>query len=347
MTLFDTIRGEGHSSISIIGLAKNVGKTTTLNYLIEEAAREGGITLGITSTGWDGEAYDSITGAPKPRIMVHKGCIVATTRACLARSELTFRILEETAMMTSLGEVVIIEAQDSGRVEVAGPVTISELGQVKRKMNERGCSLIIFDGALNRKASASPEICDAITLATGMNAGYHLDDVKRHTSFWLSCFSLQKCTQPLPEQGRETLLIDGKGSVRQRMQPGSVALSEQVMDDTSLLVPGALTDAFVEDLLKLKWVLPIIIEDSTKIFLSPPVAGRWKKRGGQIILRKSTKVTAITVNPTSVSGKACDADFFLRAMAEICAPYPTWDIVTGKGMNLAYDRETEASEKEN
>ena len=46
-----------YKTLSIVGMAKNAGKTTALNYLIEEAIDEG-ITLGITSTGRDGETQD-------------------------------------------------------------------------------------------------------------------------------------------------------------------------------------------------------------------------------------------------------------------------------------------------
>ena len=44
--------------ISIIGLAKNVSKTTTLNYIIKNLE---GYRLGLTSIGRDGEKYDVIT----------------------------------------------------------------------------------------------------------------------------------------------------------------------------------------------------------------------------------------------------------------------------------------------
>ena len=54
MTLFNTIMENKYSSISVIGLAKNTGKTTTLNYIIDEAKKNTGLKLGITSTGWDG-----------------------------------------------------------------------------------------------------------------------------------------------------------------------------------------------------------------------------------------------------------------------------------------------------
>ena len=56
-----------YKTISIVGMAKNVGKTTALNYLIEEAEDES-IRLGITSTGRDGETTDLVTNTDKPRV---------------------------------------------------------------------------------------------------------------------------------------------------------------------------------------------------------------------------------------------------------------------------------------
>ena len=38
-----------YKTLSIVGMSKNAGKTTALNYLIEEAMDEG-LKLGITST---------------------------------------------------------------------------------------------------------------------------------------------------------------------------------------------------------------------------------------------------------------------------------------------------------
>lgn len=48
-----------YKTLSIVGMSKNAGKTTALNYLIEEAMDEG-VMLGITSTGRDGEDRKSV-----------------------------------------------------------------------------------------------------------------------------------------------------------------------------------------------------------------------------------------------------------------------------------------------
>ena len=63
-----------YKTISIVGMAKNAGKTTALNYLIEEAEDES-IRLGITSTGRDGETTDLVTNTDKPRVYLYENTI--------------------------------------------------------------------------------------------------------------------------------------------------------------------------------------------------------------------------------------------------------------------------------
>ena len=90
--------------ISIIGLAKNVSKTTTLNYIIRNIGEQ--ITLGLTSIGRDGEKYDVITELPKPQINIKKGTYVVTAQQCFEDSQIKFEIIKKTGFNTPLGEIL-------------------------------------------------------------------------------------------------------------------------------------------------------------------------------------------------------------------------------------------------
>ena len=59
MTLFELVVEKKVKSLSIIGMAKNVGKTVTLNYLIEQSTKRN-MVLGLTSAGRDGEKIDAV-----------------------------------------------------------------------------------------------------------------------------------------------------------------------------------------------------------------------------------------------------------------------------------------------
>ncbi len=351
MTLFQTVMERKYRTLSVIGLAKNVGKTTTLNYLMEEARREGSLRLGITSSGWDGEAYDSITGQPKPRIITPTGALIATTRNCLAASTLNYRIAKETGMSTSLGEVLIIECTGEGRVEVAGPTTISELCEVREMMSALGADLILFDGALNRKASASPQVCQAMILATGMNAGYNLEEVMRTTTFWLEIFSL-----PVWEGEKPFLSGIGNGKALILEKNGricSTCTPVEIRDGTGLpeafdgmvFLPGALTEALCEGLFKVQGSFDIMIEDATRVFISPQSLRRLKKKGSRIIQMSRTDIVGVTVNPISSSGRGYDAHEFLRTFADIFHGIPIWDIVLGEGLERSDEGKVKAGQE--
>ena len=84
-----------YKTVSIVGMAKNAGKTTALNYLIEEAMDEG-IVLGITSTGRDGESTDLVTGTDKPRVFLDTDTIVSVPEKLYELADAGLEILKMT-----------------------------------------------------------------------------------------------------------------------------------------------------------------------------------------------------------------------------------------------------------
>ena len=63
-------------TMSIVGMCKNAGKTTMLNWLLTQGHLQG--TLGLTSIGRDGESTDVVTGTEKPGIFAKAGTLIAT-----------------------------------------------------------------------------------------------------------------------------------------------------------------------------------------------------------------------------------------------------------------------------
>src|SRR6202030_3581428 len=101
------------SRLSLIGLSKNVGKTTTTNHLLETLLTEKHYRadeLALTSLGLDGEAIDALTGLPKPRYVPQAGLIVATTADLLNQAETTGAKVERLLQLrgrTALGLVIV------------------------------------------------------------------------------------------------------------------------------------------------------------------------------------------------------------------------------------------------
>lgn len=171
--------------LGIAGTAKNTGKTTALNALLEEAHVQR-VPVAVTSIGYDGESIDNVTGLPKPRIVLQSGSIATTSRSCLPRSG--WEILEETDWSTALGQVLIVRCIDAGPIVLAGPGTRRDLADIIDRMRGLGPSLILIDGALNRLAPMSA--ASALIIATGAARTDDLTALARETASIESICSL-------------------------------------------------------------------------------------------------------------------------------------------------------------
>src|ERR1700694_863913 len=153
--------------LSLIGLAKNVGKTTATNSLLQALLDErlyAASELALTSLGLDGEATDAMTGLPKPRYVPQAGLLVATTNELLRQAEsegARFERLQQLPGRTALGPVFLARVTRPGRVVIAGPTLLRDLRVTLDQFGASGAKLGIIDGAINRLGAAAPTITDA------------------------------------------------------------------------------------------------------------------------------------------------------------------------------------------
>ena len=150
--------------LGIAGTAKNTGKTTTTAAIIGELRRRS-IPFYLTSIGYDGENIDNVTGLPKPKLRVEPGDVVATAEKCLKASTAVFSILQDTAVRTPLGRILVAKVEKAGLAVTAGPNKSAEVRQVAQILSRMGPGITLFDGALNRIAPMVET--DGFILATG------------------------------------------------------------------------------------------------------------------------------------------------------------------------------------
>src|SRR5229473_6525258 len=184
--------------LSLIGLSKNVGKTTTTNHLLETLLSEGlyrAEELAITSLGLDGEATDALTGLPKPRYVPQAGVIVATTADLLRQAESEGTQLEHLLQLpgrTALGPVMLARVVRPGCIIIAGPTLLRDLRSTLDQLTEEyGTRLSIVDGAINRLGAAAPAITDACIVCTGASVAATPELVARRTADILKRLSTQ------------------------------------------------------------------------------------------------------------------------------------------------------------
>ncbi len=317
------------SIISIIGLAKNVSKTTTLNYLISNLAEK--YKLGLTSIGRDGEKYDVITQLPKPRIFIKKGTYIATARQCFEESQINFEIIKPTKFNTPLGEILILKALTGGFIELAGPSINNYLHHICLELKDLGCDLILIDGAFDRRSYATPLISDATILSTGASVSENMKDVIDITTHIIELLSLvNEKNQEIVDLVNDVLkktkigIIDIENSVKLIDVLTSLDSAKDIADNLEknskyVVIKGAITDKLLEDLMqiteKYKGVT-FLVENATKLFLSKNIMKKFQKKGGILKVLTPINIIAVTINPTSPDGYEFNKDKFLKQLKE-------------------------------
>lgn len=327
-----------YKTISIVGMAKNAGKTTALNYLIEEASDEG-ITLGITSTGRDGESTDLVTGTDKPRVFLETDTIVSVPTQLYELADAGLEILRMTEYGSSIGQIMLCRVVSDGYVQIAGSVINASHKSMCEEMLELGAELVLIDGAIDRKSIAAPGTSDAIILSTGAVLSRSMKRVVEETAhtvslYRLPCLEDSSARRIIEEhKDKEQLMIVSGDSVNvldRKTGLGAGRFLDGEIDELTdyIYVPGAFTQSVVADInpRKLKNVT-FVLKDPTKIFIDDLLWGQLRKKGLDVKVLENIEVAAITVNPTAPVGYAFDHEELLNKIQEAIPDIPAMDVM--------------------
>lgn len=333
---------KGACSLALIGMGKNVGKTTALNALVEEAGQLG-LQLGMTSIGRDGELLDAISNHPKPPIRVPVGSILGTVAGALPEGDGVFEVIETTQIRTALGPVLLLRALRPVQWELTGPALGSSFLWLRQRFLELGCQLILFDGAFDRRSSATPSLSDATLLVSGAALDPDMQVVIQETAHRVKLFSLEE-NQQLPRAARELLDDHGVGfwrnddTVERLPVRSALGAHDQVIaglqtSDRGLLIGSALTPRLLRAL-EPHGAQSIVVRDGTSALLDPADLKRFLVRGGQLSALRKIHLPFLVANPFSPYGWRYDPYEFLDRLAEAVSPIPVVDVVLGESRGL-------------
>ena len=338
MRLIETIKENNYETISIIGLAKNAGKTMTLNYLIGEAENLN-VKIGITSTGRDGENTDLVTETHKPSILVTEGMYVATAKKTLMLSNAKCEILETTGISTAMGQVIIVRVRQKGNIQIAGPVSATDMKYVAGRLKYYGAQVVFIDGAIDRKAVSSPVITDACVIATGAVLSRDMKKVLEKTAHTVECYSLPGTddhVQKIVRKTNKTCIISQGGKTYvpkiKTSITGGKKISGHIDEETThVFLKGAVTTALLKDLWENKYLrgIKLIIEDGTKLFTDINVWNDMRRKGLKVEALNTINVLAVTLNPVSPAGYFFDSEVLKENMERVLPNIKIVDVVSG------------------
>ncbi len=289
--LVETIRNSGLRRVAFLGLAKNAGKTTALVATLAEMHRLG-LCAGTTSAGRDGEAFDAVTGEPKPRFRVWPGQLVASASSTFDAASFPWKEVVTLPFPTRFGPVQIRRAESEGEIEVIGPSTASHVAEAGRALEQAGAAILLVDGAVGRRAFAALRVVEGIVLSVGMAAGGSMDRVLAAARGVVELIGLG-----FPAPG-----------ARARQHAGalnSIALRENPPR------PGE----------------TLVAEDFTAVFLSSEERRLLRESGATLAVRRPARLLAITANPTAPGRPPMSAEEFFEALRREFPATPIFDLV--------------------
>jgi hypothetical protein len=318
----------------LVGLAKNTGKTETLAAILRELAKRD-TPVGVTSIGRDGEAHDVIdTRIEKPRIVLERGSLVASTDALVRASGLAHERLAQTGVRTPLGEVVIVRLAERGAVEVAGPSAAEDLSRMGDEMIGFGAEIVLIDGSIDRRAASSPTVADGLVMATGAVLGGEIQEVVAATKDAVDLVRL-----PARKDTDDHLSLE-RGLVLNAEPAEIAALLREHPSASTFAVEGALGERFLEGLLAARTAragreLKIVARDPTKVFLTRRGPDWYRRQGIEIEVSKTIDLRAITVNPVAPQSHHFDSGQLRELIEAAVGDVPVLDVLDPDYLPLA------------
>ncbi len=301
-----------HRSVSIVGLAKNAGKTECLNYIIKRLPLDY-FTVAVTSIGIDGETTDQVTGTAKPEITVREGMFFATSEKHFRQKRPLSELYDVGDEDTALGRVVTAKALQEGKVLLSGPSGAEALKRWMRSLKDFGIDLVLVDGALSRLSTASPAVSEAMVLSTGAAVSANIRDLVSKTAFVVELIRLPLYTGPDPELRVSSFSsLDAAALKGNRTIEVEVALTDRLLQ----LVKNGRGEGEID----------LVVGDFTKVFCSQELYRAFIRRGGRISVRMKSQLLAVCVNPVAPNGIVLDSDILCRELSQKIG-LPVYDIV--------------------
>jgi hypothetical protein len=318
-----------YKRIGIVGMAKNSGKTVTLNALMAWLSRHHK-RVAVMSIGRDGEAEDVLTRTQKPKISLKSEMLFATGKKLLEQTTLSCDILEETAIETYFGSIVIAKVKEPGDIELTGANNNTEHKWLMEKLLAYGADKVLIDGAMDRQTIASPELIDGYIMATGAVLSRTMDKTVAFTKQRIAQLNLplvadnwQRLFLDACEQSAVSLVEgDEQGDIKKiiglKAFPTGLHMSPMIFEaftakTEGILFSGALSENMVRYIFQ-NWHQDkpptFYVKEGTNLFIPYEAWLTFASWGITFKACKRASLIAVTINPTAPQGYCYDPATF-------------------------------------
>jgi hypothetical protein len=224
----------------------------------------------------------------------------------------------------------------STAIELFGLNRVSRLRALKTGPRSN-YDLFLIDGAVDRRANASPRLADGVVVATGAALDGTPREVATRTAAAVDRFVI-----PVFAGGPSRFPSDTAAWIRRdgalSELPGVSWLSGDLgasagalctlRNDDALFLPGALTDKLAAGFLALpaETRFSLVLSDPTKVFLSERNLARIEERGIPVRVRSPVTLLAVTVNPWNPNGEDQDPAELEAAVRQALPGVPVFNV---------------------
>lgn len=321
--------------LAVIGLCKNAGKTSFLNWMIAECA---GIKIGVMTTGRDGEAVDVAFGNPKPSVKIPAKTVFCcdTTHVDLLGSRI--QILQKLPWEAGSRGIWLAEAVQELETEIIGPSTVKAQTQCAVLMQEWGAVKVLIDGSIDRKSIALDSIVDAVFIVAGGSFGTSkqisaelrrlilLSNIPCPSDTMVNSHQLDKL------KNAKTIYQETDGDWQDLNVASLLNVESDVWNDVTndtkadvLYLPGALTES------GFKKIHSWLMSNKTSLIVKHPYNVKLTASNVECLLQdikvyalNRFEIRAIVLNPWSVTGNHLDVE---GLRASLRSNFPSLDII--------------------
>jgi len=156
--------------IAIVGLSKNAGKTTFLNWYLHSMPDKSK-PVGVTTTGRDGEDIDLLTTQKKPKVELPENTFFTSFTQVAQTHQSQIEVVTKLPFRVIGHHLWLYKAISPISTEVVGPATLSEQEALISLFADLHCRTILIDGSIDRKSIGLSEYITQIALVIGAAGG--------------------------------------------------------------------------------------------------------------------------------------------------------------------------------
>jgi len=331
--LLKAIGSKGKKITVIVGLSKNAGKTTFLNWLLEQTTFS---QKGVITTGRDGEDLDVLEKVKKPKVKIPQAAIFTARASEVSKKSGFLHVLEKLPFKAGGQDIWLVKSDTSLETEIVGPPSVSEQIETARKILSYGVEHIFIDGSLDRKAISSAWDVDSL-IVTGSPMYGNLARLKRGFKRLHDLTKIKGFHEVFPENLRMQLLQDEhikvgtfKNKTRAEIELTTLAFKTLLGHEKEiagiirvkgkelsfLYIPTSITEKsflLLKSLIQELDNLQIVVKHPFHLQLEDQ-SSSWLRHKNVLLTLKKMDIAGMVINSYAVNGNHLDCEHFRSAI---------------------------------